>query len=49
MDFLKETNDTMIKVKYKFKEYPNSTLSKLFKTEEQVEIFKSQNSHYIFE
>jgi hypothetical protein len=39
----------MIKIKYQLKEYPNATLFKFFKTEEQVEIFKSQNSHYIFE
>jgi len=39
----------MIKVKYQLKEFPNSTLFKFFKTEEQVEIFKSQNPHYIFE
>ena len=39
----------MIKVKYQLKEYPNSTLFKFFKTEEQVKIFKSENPHYIFE
>jgi hypothetical protein len=39
----------MIKVKYQFKEFPNTILFKFFKTEEQVEIFKSQNQHYIFE
>jgi hypothetical protein len=39
----------MIKVKYQLKEYPNTTLFKFFKTGEQVEMFKSQNSHYIFE
>ncbi len=39
----------MIKVKYQLKEYPNTTLFKFFKTEEQVEMFKSQNPHYIFE
>ena len=39
----------MIKVKYQLKEYSNKTLFKFFKTEEQVEMFKSQNSNYIFE
>ena len=39
----------MIKVKFKLKEYSNTTLFKLFKTEAQVESFKSKNSHYIFE
>jgi hypothetical protein len=39
----------MIKVKYQLKEHSNMTLFKFFKTEEQVEIFKSQNSNYIFE
>jgi len=39
----------MIKVKYQLREFPNSTLFKFFKTEEQVEMFKSQNPHYIFE
>jgi hypothetical protein len=38
----------MIKIKYQLKEYPNTTLFKFFKTEDQVETFKSQNSHYIF-
>jgi len=39
----------MIKVKYQLKEYPSTILLKFFKTEEQVEMFKSQNPHYIFE
>jgi len=39
----------MIKVKYQFEKFPNTILFKFFKTEEQVEIFKSQNPHYIFE
>ena len=39
----------MIKVKYQLKENSNATLFKFFKTEEQVEMFKSQNPHYIFE
>lgn len=39
----------MIKVKYQLKEYPNTVLFKFFKTEKQVEIFKSQHPHYEFE
>ena len=39
----------MIKVNYSLKEFPNTTLFKFFKTEAQVESFKSQNPHYIFE
>ena len=39
----------MIKLKYQLKGNPNTTLFKFFKTEEQVEMFKSQNPHYIFE
>jgi len=39
----------MIKVKYQLKEHSNVTLFKFFKTKEQAEMFKSQNSHYIFE
>ena len=39
----------MIKVKYQLKEYSNTILFKFFKTEKQVEMFKSQNPHYIFE
>ena len=39
----------MIKVKYQLKEHSDVKLFKFFKTEEQVEMFKSQNPHYIFE
>ena len=39
----------MIKVKYQLKQFPNTVLFKFFKTEEQIEIFKSQNRHYRFE
>ena len=38
----------MIKVKYQLKGH-SIILFKFFKTEEQVEMFKSQNPHYIFE
>ena len=39
----------MIKVKYQLKQFPNTVLFKFFKTEEQVEIFKSEHPHYEFE
>ena len=39
----------MIKVNYSLKEFQNTILFKFFNTEEEVEMFKSQNSHYIFE
>jgi len=39
----------MIKVKYQLKEHSDVKLFKFFKTKEQVESFKSQNQHYIFE
>ena len=39
----------MIEVRYRLKGYLNATLFKFFKTEKQVEMFKSQNPHYIFE
>ena len=38
----------MIKLNYYIKEFPNTTLFKFFKTEEAVEMFKSQNSDYVF-
>ena len=38
----------MIKVKYQLKEYPNTTLFKFFKTEDAVEMFKSQHPDYVF-
>jgi hypothetical protein len=38
----------MIKVKYYLKEFPNTTLFKFFRTEEAVEMFKSQNPDYVF-
>ena len=38
----------MIKLNYYFKEFPNTTLFKFFKTEEAVEMFKSQHSDYVF-
>ena len=41
--------ENLIEVKYQFKEHQNAVLYKFFKTEAQVESFKSQNPHYIFE
>ena len=38
----------MIKVTYRYKEH-SEKLFKFFKTKEQVESFKSQNPHYIFD
>ena len=38
----------MIKVTYQFKDH-DVKLFKFFKTKEQVESFKSQNPHYIFD
>ena len=38
----------MIKLKYYLKEFPNATLFKFFKTEEAVEMFKSQHPDYVF-
>jgi len=38
----------MIKLNYYIKEFPNTTLFKFFKTEEAVEMFKSQHPNYIF-
>ena len=39
----------MIKVNYYIEGFSNSKLFKFFKTKDQVEMFKSQNSNYIFE
>ena len=38
----------MIKLNYYIKEFPSTTLFKFFKTEEEVEMFKSQNPEYVF-
>ena len=38
----------MIKLKYQLKEFPNTVLFKYFKTEEAVEMFKSQHPDYVF-
>jgi hypothetical protein len=38
----------LIKVKYQFKDYSNSTLFKFFKTQEEVNSFKLKNPNYVF-
>lgn len=37
----------MIRVKYYYKEHPNTTLSVFLKTEEQVEAFKAKHPDYV--
>ena len=38
-----------IRVRYSFKEYPNTTLSVFFKTREQVDAFKKKHPYYVYE
>jgi len=38
----------MIRLNYYIKEFPNVTLFKFFKTEDAVEMFKSQHPDYVF-
>jgi len=38
----------MIRVKYCFKEQPNTTLSVFLKTQEQVEAFKAKHPDYVY-
>ena len=38
----------MIRVKYYYKEYPNTTLSVFLKTEEQVKDFKAKHPNYVY-
>ena len=38
----------MIKVKYQLKKFPNTILFKFFKTEDAIEVFKSQHPDYVF-
>jgi hypothetical protein len=37
-----------IQVKFQYKEQPNATLSKFFKTREEVAQFKSDHPSYVF-
>ena len=38
----------MIRVKYYFKEHPNTTLSVFLKTEKEVESFKAKHPNYVY-
>ena len=38
----------LIKVKYYFKEYPNTALSIYLETQEQVEEFKTKHPDYVY-
>ena len=38
----------LIEVKYQFKEHKSAVLTKFFKTQEQVDSFKQQNSNYVY-
>jgi len=38
----------LIEVKYQYAEYPNVVLRKFFETQEQIDAFKQQHSHYIY-
>ena len=40
--------ENLIEVKYQFKENQNFVLRKFFKSQEQVNLFKMQNSDYIY-
>jgi len=38
----------LIEVKYLFKQHENAVLTKFFKTQEQVNLFKQQNPNYVY-
>ena len=38
----------MIRVKYYYKEHPNTALSVFLKTQEQVDAFKSKHPEYVY-
>ena len=38
----------LIRLKYHFKEHPNTTLSVYLKTQEQVDTFKSKHPNYVY-
>jgi hypothetical protein len=40
--------EDLIRVKYYFKEHPNTTLSVFLKTHEQVEAYKSKHPNYVY-
>ena len=43
-----ETGKDFIRVKYYFKDHPNTTLSVFFKTNDQVEAFKTKHPDYVY-
>jgi hypothetical protein len=40
--------ENLIRVKYYFKEHPNTTLSVFLKTQEQVESYKAKHPNYVY-
>ena len=40
--------EDLIRVKYYFKEHPNTTLSVFLKTQEQVESYKTIHPNYVY-
>ena len=40
--------ENLIRVKYYFKEHPNTTLSVFLKTQEQVESYKAKHHNYVY-
>jgi hypothetical protein len=40
--------EDLIRVKYYFKEHPNTTLSVFLKTQEQVEYYKANHPNYVY-
>ena len=43
-----ETGKDFIRVKYYFKDHPNTTLSVFFKTNDQAEAFKTKHPDYVY-
>jgi len=40
--------ENLIRVKYYFKDHPNTTLSVFLKTQEQVECYKAKHPNYVY-
>jgi hypothetical protein len=40
--------ENLIRVKYYFREHPNTTLSVFLKTQEQVESYKAKHPNYVY-
>ena len=38
----------LIKIKYYFKDYPNTTLSVFLKTQEQADAFRAKHPDYVY-